>query len=359
MASRRRSVRRGLLHDMAAYSKMQGPAFPVMDTHYASQLRATRREAARISRYAPASMLNAFGFYSANLTRFLPCIPASRHLSLFRATHHHLWMSHVDQGYFGGQLPVAIHGREDSLAQTLQEKPGIVCTMHTGSYRLASYLLARSGIPHALLVSAKVMQEQEAEIRDVLCRLAPKEPIPVIEAEHPASALSILRKLRDGTSILAYADGFEGVAHEDIDKRVRVSFLGQHLHVRRGIPHLAHRAGVPIYPLLNFRRDDGSIQLYRGQTLVPGGMPLDVFVPGSLQYLFGLLGSLLMHYPEQWEGWFYLHEHLSRSQCYRREGSPPQDPYLLLKRDGERYLLNKWTYEITPFSRRSRKNQRR
>lgn len=319
-----------------------------MQKQYLQQLNVVRKRAMGINRFASADIMNAYTFYSANLTHFLPCIQPAEHWKLFRQTYQHLWLSHMDQAYFGGEFPVAIRGWDAVLAEKLRERPGIICTLHTGSYRLVNYLLARARIPYALLVSSRVMQEQEMEIREVLKRLSPTNPIPVIEAERPSAALSILRTLRTGTNILAYLDGFEGTPLADRDKLTRVSFLGQHLWVRKGIPYLSHRAGVPLYPLLNFRDDDGSIHVFHGQTLEPGGFPRDRYVSYSLQCLFDVLGSSLIHYPEQWESWLSLHEHVSPEQCHRRTGTPRKRLYGVLKLDDRRYLMNKRTYELTP-----------
>lgn len=319
-----------------------------MQKQYLQQLKDVRKRARSINRFASADLMNAYTFYSANLTHFLPCIQPAAHLKLFRQTYQHLWMSHMDQAYFGGDFPIAIQGWDQSLADKLRERPGIISTLHTGSYRLVNYLLAQAGIPYALLVSSRVMQEQAPEIRAVLERLSPGNPIPLIEAEQPSAALSILRTLRKGTNILAYLDGFEGTALADRGKLSRVSFLGQHLWVRKGIPYLSHRAGVPLYPVLNFRNDDGSIQVFHGQTLEPGGFSSDRYIDRSLQYQFDFLGALLIHYPEQWEGWLSLHEHVSPAHCHRRAGSLRKRFYGLLRLNDRRYLMNKRTYELTP-----------
>lgn len=312
------------------------------------QMRFARKRANRINRLASTDIMNAFTFYSANLTHFLPCIPPAAHGKLFRQTYQHLWLSHMDQAYFGGDFPTAIQGWEKSLAEKLRERPGIVCTLHTGSYRLVSYLLARAGVPYVLLVSGRVLEEQGAEIRSVLERLSPDSPIPLIEAEQPSAALAILRTLRNGTSLLAYFDGFEGAVLADPGKLARVSFLGQHLLVRKGIPYLAYRAGVPLYPVLNFRNEDGSIRVFHGETLEHTGYTRDGFVNHALQHLFDFLGSLLIHYPEQWEGWLSLHEHIVPGQCHRRADTRLKRLYGLLKLDDRRYLMDKRTYELIP-----------
>jgi len=207
-------------------------------------------------------------------------------------------------------------------------------------------LLGRAGIRFGLLISATVMAEQGPQIREVLERIAPGNPIPLIEAEHPAAALSILRTLKKGITLLAYLDGFAGTVLTEPAKRERVRFLGQHLWVRRGIPYLAHRAGVPLYPMLNFRKDDASIEVFQGRILQPEGVTREQFVSHSLQGIFDFLGSLLIHYPEQWETWLYLHEHVSPERCHRRLKIPPKRRYGLLKVDGSRYLMDKQTYEV-------------
>lgn len=316
------------------------------------QLQVVRKRARSLKRFASGDLMNAFTLYSANITHFLPCIPPETHWKLFRQTYQHLWLSHLDQDYFGGEFPAAIYGWDTSWVHAIRKRPGIVCTLHTGSYRLANYLLARAGIRYALLISDRVMAEQGPEIREVLERLSPNSPIPLIEAGSPSAALAILRSIEGGASILAYLDGFEGTALTDLTKLERITFLGQHLLVRRGIPYLAHRAGVPLYLVLNFRRDDGSIQAFHGQTLEPEGFSCDRYISYALQYMFDFLGSLLIHYPEQWESWLSLHEHVSPEQCHHRQTGSRKRTYGLLKLDGRRYLMDKRTYKLTQLSRK-------
>ena len=125
---------------------------------YTQAVEGVCREVQQVSIITPQYYYQ-YAAFSANLGLFIPQISIKQHPKLFRKALLNQWLANLDE-YYRSQLHIHwVSGKELDFDQ-LRDSPGIVCTYHTGSYRLLSYLLLEQRIPIALLLASKVIDEQ-------------------------------------------------------------------------------------------------------------------------------------------------------------------------------------------------------
>lgn len=320
-----------------------------MNNQYDKQYKQLAREMEQLDTDASAPLQSLFTFFSANLLHFLPTLSADDHPDFFRACCLYQKLSLLDQQYFGSDFPVHIRGWDREWVEQVRRTPGIICTMHSGSYRLINYLLAREGVLHALLTAAAFKREQERTLRQLYPGLGvDPDKVPIIDAERSSAPRAITRLIQQGYCVVVYVDGDTGSSIADPSKLVRVPFLGQHILVRRGIARMAHWADAPIYPIFNFRKDKDVISLFTGKTLLPHGHTAKTFEEIAIPYIYGYFASLLMHYPMQWENWFRLHLNIDHSARIRPTDTSSQVG--LFESGGDYFLLEKRDYRVIPMA---------
>jgi len=303
-----------------------------------------------------------FSFFSANLTNFMPWLAPAQHPVLFQEAFVNQQLSLLDDRYFTTGIPMPVHGWDSAIAPMLQDQPGIICTLHAGSYRILAYLLTVSRMPFAVLMAGKVANEQGAAFRARYAEWQERNggalTLPIIPAEEPRGLWQALRLLRQGYHLLVYLDGFTGLP-TDRDKNMQcLPFLGQHLYVRRGAAWLAQQAHVPLYAINNIRQADGSLLMMADEPIHHmevsrhGGEDL------AMSRMFAFFSKQIIQAPAQWENWFFLHFQLDVNRMTRceplsilaREAEEPNGlpdwKHYGLYRDGKRhYLLEKKGYQ--------------
>lgn len=299
-----------------------------------------------------------FTFFSANLLHYMPLIPYADHLRHFQACCGYRKLSLLDQQFFGPDFPVGVNGWDEQLTAQLRAHPGIICTMHAGSYRLLNFLLARDGVPHALLVSGKFKRDQEKDIARLYPRIGlDPSAVPVLDADKPTTPLTMMRLLDRGVSIVVYVDGDVGVPVKERDKLLRFPFLAQHIHVRRGVARIALRQQVPIYPIFNFRESDTAINVYAPGAIAPADRQAQqLFEEQALSLIYHTFASLLLHYPMQWENWFTLHENIDTDKRHIVPSFPGQsgqhvatpDYFGVFGQNNSYFVLGKRNYKVIP-----------
>src|SRR5690606_27671028 len=110
-----------------------------------------------------------FAFYSANLGHFIPSIPFREHGNLFQESCTHQYQSMQEQNE--DQFPSTI--RFIYPEEPFLEKPSIIATFHTGSYRLLSPCLASQGVGHVLVLTKDVLLQQGATFTEIIKRISP------------------------------------------------------------------------------------------------------------------------------------------------------------------------------------------
>lgn len=202
---------------------------------------------------------------------------------------------------------IRITGWEESRLNRLRKRPGIICTYHTGAYRLLCCLLGEAGISAALLLSSDVLETQGATFQAIYKRAAlqyPQAELVLLDAEKPTSLLAMARAARRGMQVLVYIDGNTGTAG-GMDNRTTIRFMDAAMRVRRGVALFALQSGLPVYTVYSTRREWRHI--HWEWTEEAAGREAGMDSHGYTGHLFAPLGRLLERRPEEWEGWLYTH----------------------------------------------------
>jgi len=331
-----------------------------MTTAYETAFEEVMAEIEDIDPASSPRIQSLFTFFSANVLHYMPVIPYRDHLQCFRACCGYQKLSLLDQRFFGPQFPVKITGWDSHWVDGLRSRPGIICTMHSGSYRLINFMLARDSVPHAILVSSKFKSTQEEALRQLYPRIGlDPTPVHVLDAGKATTPLTMMRLLDRGVNIVVYVDGDVGVPLKGTDKLQRIPFLAQHIHIRKGIARIAARQQAPIYPIFNFRKDAGTINVYPLDAIEPQGRhDQQLFEEQTLSLIYQTFASLLLHHPMQWENWFALHENIDINKRFIAPRFPDQpdyrpenpDYYGIFQHDEAFFLLGKQDYQVMPLN---------
>src|SRR5690606_27151081 len=157
--------------------------------------------------FAETEVHRNFSFCCANLNHFRPDIPMHEMPFIFREIAIRQTLAALDLQHDALHESVAITGWDQGWVEEIRRAPGIICTYHTGSYRLVCRLLASAGMSAALLLSTDILQTQGREFLTIYRRAAgdhPNASLRLIDAERPASFAAMARAIREGLPILAY-----------------------------------------------------------------------------------------------------------------------------------------------------------
>lgn len=310
--------------------------------------------------HASGKMERQFAFFDANLSNFLPEVPYSSYLEMFRLLQLNRRLCFHDTEILANRGLLNAYGWESAWADSLRQKPGIVCAFHTGSYRLINFLLARDGVPFSLVLSGDAYLAEHRKLarryQELMTHAGIKMDLELIDAAQPKSLLQMARALRKGRSLLVYVDGNTGtqISGQSSRNLVGISFLAQHIKTRQGVASLAYRLELPIYPVTCARRgvQDRSANLdveYRiHEPILPkAGEGEQNFAHAAMQKLYSILSDFVKQYPAQWEGWLNIHQHLVLPEAADRHTPDGCNADCATFRyHHQQYLLHKPSYRI-------------
>lgn len=312
-----------------------------MEQTYQNAYAAIWAAAARIEPHLDTRWLNQFTYYSANMEHFLPILPPSGHLGRFRQTIAFEQAGALDIEWFlAGYTPtIKEHGAE--LADKLARRPGVVCTMHTGAHLHIAFAMLKAGIPFAILVS---QVSKRALIEKGNGSWKPGFAPPLIDADAPGALPSMIRHLRADMSVLALVDGGTGSVPLAQSKLLKIPFLGQHIHVRRGIPYAAWIAEAPIYPVWAFRRSADVVDLYHHNPIHGPGWPKERYLHHAISEIYSHFSAYLHHHTAQWTIWWNLQRCIDSAQYIRPPGRVLHQRIGLLLQAGKRFAFDRDHY---------------
>lgn len=306
-----------------------------------------------------------FELVSAGLVNYLPAISAEQHATLYQQLLMHQQLSVQEQFEPAVLNKISCEGDAQAGLLYMKQQPAIVCTMHTGSYRVLNLYLLQQGISFALVAGKEVLEKEGDAFRKMYRLLSEKEDaeLQLIDAEESHAGIQMLRALKTGKSLVLYLDGHTGAGtktNENANSCV-VDFLNQQLYVRKGIAYLAHAAKVPIMPVACYRKsmEDMRLLFY---DLMPANelMNRDDFAVATTQQLYTLFSELIARYPEQWEGWLTIHQNvklINRVTIQRPTVLKKGENLLfdcarfgIFKTGGMPFLLDKYRYLFYPVS---------
>jgi lauroyl/myristoyl acyltransferase len=255
-----------------------------------------------------------FNMVSAGLVNYLPEIGIEKHEDIYKTILLHKKLSILEQSSYTALDYMTTENLSTETLNLLKNRPTIICTFHSGSYRILNLFLIKNKIPYSLVMGNDIVK-QEGELFHSLYNNFPEnnstEGFGMINAEAPNVGLQMLRELKRGRSLLLYIDGNTGAgtATTKNDNRCVVNFLQQQLFARKGIAYLAHTAGVPIITVASYRKSWENIRLKFFDPIFPDGTKeKNLFAEETTQQIYNLAAPLIKAYPEQWEGWLYIHK---------------------------------------------------
>ncbi len=247
------------------------------------------------------------GLFSANLTNFLPQMAEGQHEQLYTNLLRNLSLEKFDRKLMHLSDVSALEG--DLSLINNPNKPFIFCTFHIGSYRLIANALLRKGYQFSTLVRQEIFETQRAEFKEYCADMHDTFQTPskvnILNAEDPRVLLQMTRELKAGRSLLVYIDGDTGSGE---DHKTTVDFLKQKIKVRKGIPYASYLSGVPILPIVQYRKENLQNVLRIGKPIaIEENEGREEFSQRSLQAIYKYFGGYIKKYPDQWEGWTYIH----------------------------------------------------
>ena len=253
----------------------------------------------------------SFAVFSANLTNFMPDIAKSKHVSLYRDLLIHKTYENFDQQVLSILEFTDIEGNIDLFNDPNQNF--IVSAFHLGSYRSIGNLLLQKKYDFSLLVRKEIYAEQMDRFLLFNQKMHDHFGTPtgstVLNAEDPSVLVKMLRELRSGRSLLTYLDGNTGTDTQD--SLVEIDFLNQRILARQGLSYLSFMAKVPIVPVVCYRKPDGRNVLHIGEPIsLNNTAKREQYAQETTQSMFNFFGGFLNKYPDQWEGWHYVHKFL-------------------------------------------------
>ncbi|MGN6435853.1 MAG: LpxL/LpxP family acyltransferase [Agriterribacter sp.] len=314
-----------------------------------------------------------FVLVSAGLKNYLPEIPYNQHEQLFQQMLLHQQLSILEQHYNDLDHCIVYENLTGEHLKLLKNG-AIISTFHTGSYRAVNVFLIKQKIPFVLIVNDKMFKEQYSQLIEIFTKqnnnkYDPKE-FSIINAEAPGGLMQMLRELRNGRTLVIYADGNTGSGSNNAANKNchSLPFLGKHIYARTGIAFLALATGRPILPVLSYRKTINDIRLKFFDPLHTGstvkGADKKILSTRITHHLFDLLASIVQLYPEQWESWFYLHNmaNIVFPNVRKYEESPNrmsrkgelrfnEEDFGIFNAGDNHYLFNKAQYTAYPIDR--------
>lgn len=260
-------------------------------------------------------MVAKFNIVSAGLSNYLPQINHAEHVNIFKNIFLHQQLSIFEQSFY--ELPdYVVYENLNAEVRRLLEKGGaIICTFHTGSYRLINLFLAKNKIPFSLVLSKEAIETQGESFKKIFTELNSEDPeqanLKLIDAESPESALQMIKDIRKGRCLVIYVDGNTGSGSETINNQnhCNIDFLHQKIFARQGVGFLSHMLQIPVLTVASFRKSINDIRLRFFNPIFPDMEEDRATAAGKMtQNIFDLITPIIKEYPEQWDAWMYLHK---------------------------------------------------
>jgi lauroyl/myristoyl acyltransferase len=288
------------------------------------------------------NLLSHLTLTSANYRKLMPWLPPASHLQYFKHIILHQQLSALEHKHTDSLEFLSLEGFTTEIKDLLLEKPSIICTFHSGSYRLLNTFLMQRQVPYALVAARNILQKQRNSYLETFDHLHLSylyHEFTLIEAESPSCGLQMLRALKEGKSLLVYIDGNTGVK-TDHSKSHLTQFFNGKLFARSGVPYLAYAAMVPIINAIGYRRniDEPSLRFF--DPIYPDtSLDRQSFCETTVQQIYNNFASLMQDHPEQWEAWMYLHRSIYFDISNNYPVVPEANLLGLVRADRERFGL--------------------
>lgn len=191
----------------------------------------------------------------------------------------------------------------------------ILVTFHFSSYRLLNSLLVNWEIPFKIITDSNYIKNQGDRTLKTYSELTEelsvkKFKFEIINAEDRTVLLKCLKAVREGYTLLFYADGNSGVGGMTKNPNMlKIPFLNSSIYVRKGIAMLASMIKKPITTLIvnnDFKKKQVKIE-YKNMIKFPSDRNNRSEIFECTKEIFSFLENEIKKKPGAWEGWFYYH----------------------------------------------------
>ena len=262
--------------------------------------------------YNDNDLMGKYNLVSAGLYNFLPDIEFENHESIFenilfhqkRGIENQKNFSHLDQAEILGLKQV---NNSYKLHQS------IFCSFHLGSYRLINLFLIKNKIAYTLVISKRLLKEQGNDYLDFYIKQCDRDVVgfEVIDADSPTSTMNMVKHLKNGRSLLIYTDGNlgSGVDIKNSRNTCLIDFMSQKIYARTGVAYLSYILNIPIIPVFSYLSTKNKDVLKFEKQIMPDLKSTKLeYCKYVTSLIYGNAEALIRRYPDQWEGWLYLHK---------------------------------------------------
>lgn len=276
--------------------------------------------------------------YKTTRRKFLPDYPDSD-LEFYRRARFNIKLSSQIERNTSANVLLNLADVEGNTAFTenVNQRPFIFCTFHFGSYGLVGKLLEHFKFNFSVLTL-------RAGITSDMLHKEATEKLEVLHSDSPGVMLDMMNKLKEGKSIMAFLDGIGGMT-EGLDSRSFscIKFRGHNFYCKKGLPLLSYISGVPIIPVVSYRKSFEKIKVVFGDPIYPSpSVKKDEYVKNTIQKCYSLLQNYLTDYSEQWLYWSVINDYVE-NDLERSDFDLQQNA--LLPTDGQ-FIFNEARYEI-------------
>lgn len=270
----------------------------------------------KLSIWEDKVIMEKFNLVSASLLNYLPHLKFDQHEEIFKEILLNQNLSILEQSYSSVIENTTLENFNDDFFHSLNQAAGIICTFHTGSYRIINHYLLKNKVTFSLVAAKSVLESQAKELERLheLLYLKDSPMFNIIDAEEPNSMFQMIKAIKRGEKLVFYIDGNTGVQLKDEKDNTfcSIRFLNQGLYARKGIGYLSYITKTPIFIFSCYRKSIDDIRLAYLDKIVPSPTEdRELFVLNSTQSIYNSLASIVNIYPGQWEGWLYLQQSIN------------------------------------------------
>lgn len=301
--------------------------------------------------------LKNYHFLSANLSKCMPDIAPEQHKLVYQNILSYRALQGIDTHFYNIFNKIkGVDGTSNKIVD--RQLPGIFVSFHLGSFRSALAFLVKANIDVVLIIDPLPYEMQKDGIIEqyekVKAFFNSTSDLIIFPADKKDLSIQILAKTKKNYSVLAFIDGntgFNGVFNQK--NTVKVDFLGQKVSFRRGLAMLSYYTKCPMYPMISHYDSEFKPRWDVYDAILPSKdeSPM-VYSERAIIELFGTFEKALKKYPDQWEGWLYLHKFLDltapdNEDCYdAKDVLVPNNSVGLFSYDDMYYVFNKENYKI-------------
>lgn len=260
-------------------------------------------------------MAAQFNIASASLSNYLPQISFSKHENIFKNIFLHQQLSMFEQSFYDLPDYVVYENLNREVRRLLEKGGSIICTFHTGAYRLINLFLAKHKLPFTLVLSKEAMETQGRDFEKMFAEInkgdTGQADLKLIDAESPSSALNMIKDIKKGRNLVIYIDGNIGAGNETNSNQNNciIDFLNQKIFARQGVGYLANTLQVPVITVVSYRKSFSDIRLRFFDPIYSDDQKDKAAAAARItQHIYDLVAPIIKEYPDQWDAWLYLHK---------------------------------------------------